>query len=987
MPAFVAVPALVAAGATAGTAVAIAALATVMQLVVVTAISYGLNRAFTKKPKSPSFDSSGLQNTITIRNSAAPRQIIYGEVRTGGVLVFAETSGSANEFLNLVIVLAGHEVEAIDDIYFNDEVVPLSSNAATGTYAGYAWVYKHLGSASQTVDTDLQTAVGSSTWSNDHRLRGIAYIYVKLKFNSDKFPGGIPNISAIVQGRKVLDTRDASTAYSTNWALCVRDYLTLPGLGLGVDASDIDTTECNAAANTSDEDVTLNPSGTEKRYTVNGIVDTSETPGEVLQKLASAGAGVVLYVGGKWIIRAGEYQTPTLTFDEDDFRGPISVQTKLSRREIFNGVKGLYVSAENQWQPSDFPPITNSTATTEDGGERIWRDIELPFTTSNATAQRLAKIELKRARQQYLVRAQMKLTAIQCQVGDVVQLTNARFGWSSKAFEVVEFAFAPDTTGAAPALGIDLVLRETASSVWDWDDSEETPVDPAANTNLYDPKVVGSVANLSALSDATTTFQQNDGSTIARVLLSFDAAADQNILSGGSVLLQYKLNAGSDWFDLPPLAGDQTETYVTGLRIGTAYDFRARFQNVNGVFGSWTTITNHTVAGDTTGPNTPTGLTATAGAGFVTLDWDDNTDADLSEYQIWRHTANNSGAASKVAEARTSRFVDSSGLTAGTTYYYWIKAVDRSENVSAFSTGANAAPTAAINTSAPSTPSAPTYSSEGVYSSGDGTVFAYVTINTPALPTGAVALDVLYRVDGSASWIIADQKTAAGTARIDDLSPGVAYEFAVRGISNGGALSSVSTVLDRTAPNKSSGPATPTGLSATGTLESITLDWDDNTESDFAYYEIYRHTSDSSGSATKIANASVSYFVDTLPSASTTYYYWLKAVNRSGNASAFTSSVNATRNEQSGGGGGYTLTVDWFPILGGGYVDGNYSVNQSVVSGLPGGKWVTIEADATVSGNNFSQWSGPGISQLESSVTTNPNRILMGGNLSLTADY
>lgn len=783
MPAFVAVPALVAAGATAGTAVAIAALATVMQLVVVTAISFGLNRILSKKPKSPSFDSSGLQNTITIRNSAAPRQIIYGEVRTGGVLVFAETSGSANEFLNLVIVLAGHEVQAIDDIYFNDEVVPLASNAATGTYAGYAWVYKHLGTAAQTVDTDLQTAVGASTWSNDHRLRGIAYIYVKLKFNSDLFPGGIPNISAIVQGRKVYDTRTTTTAYSTNWALCVRDYLTLSGLGLGVDSGDIDTTECDAAANTSDEDVTLNPSGTEKRYTVNGIIDTSDTPGEILAKLTSAGAGLVLYIGGKWIIRAGEYQTPTLTFDEDDFRGPISVQTKLSRREIFNGVKGLYVSAENQYQPTDFPPITDATATTEDGGERIWRDIELPFTTSNATAQRLAKIELKRGRQQYVVRAPMKLTAIQCQVGDVVQLTNTRFGWTTKAFEVVEFAFAPDTTGEAPALGVDLVLRETASTVWDWSDSEETAVDPAANTTLYDPL---STETLTGLTLSTSNFVQADGTVSPRLRAQWTLPSSQYILSGGYVHLEYKKNADSTWLIWSSkIRGDANEDFITDVEAGVAYDVRARFENVNQVKGDYDTESNYTVSTDTTAP------------------------------------------------------------------------------------------------------------------------------------------------------------------------------------------------------------ATPTGLSATSTLESITLDWNDNTEDDLAYYEVWRHTSNSSGSATKIAQALASRFVDTLPSGTTTYYYWLKAVDRTGNASAFTASVNASASSQAGG--TYSLTINWHPSsLGGGSINGStYSGTSTTVTGLAAGAYVTIQADATVSGDNFSAWSGSAFAtgQLESSAATNPNRVLMGGNITLTADY
>jgi hypothetical protein len=52
-----------------------------------------------------------------------------------------------------------------------------------------------------------------TVWTSAHRLRGIAYVYVRLKFNQDAFPGGIPNISAIVQGKKVLDTRTSTTAF------------------------------------------------------------------------------------------------------------------------------------------------------------------------------------------------------------------------------------------------------------------------------------------------------------------------------------------------------------------------------------------------------------------------------------------------------------------------------------------------------------------------------------------------------------------------------------------------------------------------------------------------------------------------------------------------------------------------------------------------------------------------------------------------------
>src|SRR3546814_10333437 len=81
--------------------------------------------------------------------------------------------------------------------------------------------------------------------------------------------------------------------------------------------------------------------------------------------------------------------------------------------------------------------VTNATYLAEDNDERIWKDIDLPFTTSAATAQRLAKIDLERARQQMTTVWPCKLTAMRVQAGEVVKLTNSRFGWSEKPFEEI----------------------------------------------------------------------------------------------------------------------------------------------------------------------------------------------------------------------------------------------------------------------------------------------------------------------------------------------------------------------------------------------------------------------------------------------------------------------------------------------------------------------------------------------------------------------
>ena len=970
MPQLFAIPALVAAGASVGTAVAWAALTTVLQMAVYTAISYGLNRAFGKKAKSPNFDSSGLQNTVTIRNSTAPRQIIYGEVRTGGVLVFAETSGTNNEFINLVIVLAGHECQAINDIYFNDEVVPLSGSDASGTYYQYASIYKHLGTTTQTVDTDLQSAVGAGTWSDEHRLRGVAYIYVRLRYSTDKFPGGIPNISAIVQGRIVYDTRTSTNAYSTNWALCVRDYLCLSGIGLGVDSSDIDITECDAAANVSDELVNLNPTGTESRYTVNGIIDLSETPGEIIQKMTSAGAGLVLFVGGKWIIRAGAYFTPTITFDEDDFRGPLSVQTKLSRREIFNGVKGLYVSAENQYQPSDFPPVVNATYTTEDGGERIWRDVELPFTTSNATAQRIAKIELERCRQQIIVRAPMKLTAVQCQVGDVIQLSNTRMGWSSKPFEVVEFAFAVDNQNNTPALGVDLVLRETASGVWDWNDGEETTVDLAPNTSLFNPL---SVETLTGLTLSTSTFIQTDGTVVPRIKAVWTLPTSQYILSGGYVHIEYKKNAESTWLIwTTTLNGSSNEDYITDVTGGVSYDVRARFENVNSVRGAYGVQSNYTVSNDTTAPATPTGLIAAAGPGCIILDWNDNTEDDLNRYNVYRNSSDVFGGATNVFSGLASSFADY-GVTVSVTEYYWITAVDNTGNESTETTSVNAAANPSggspgadgLNVanvfayqraaSAPTNPSA-------------STTYTFATGGLTGLNNGWVT--GVPAANGNPLYVIV--ATASNAASTDTIAAGewsgsvILAEDGADGTNGSNGLNVASVFIYQRAASTPALPSTSaTYTFATGGLTGLNNGWLTDVP-----------TTNGNPLYVSTATASSTASTDTITSGE-----WATATILAQDGATGATGPALT----------YSITITWHPSgLGGGSINGtSYTGSSTTVSSLNPGAYVTIEADAIVGADTFIAWSGGtfDVGQLESSTSTNPNRVLMGDNISLTADY
>jgi hypothetical protein len=653
--------------------------------------SYAYQRQQTKKALSAlAGGSTNLDQgrMVTVREPAGSRKLLYGQMRVGGTLAFIQSSGTTKEYLHMVIAHVDHECEEIGDIYLNDEIVPLDgSGNATGKYAGYVRVKKHLGADSQTVDTDLQTDVTSGVWSNDHRLRGVCYSYVRLTHNPDLFPSGIPNVSAVIKGKKVYDPRSTTTVWSANPALCLRDYLLLSTDrgGLGAASAEVDDAAVITAANICDEAVNLNPSGTELRYLANGLVDTTAEPGIVIAGLCSAMAGICPYVSGVFKMKAGAHTASVLTITEDDVRGGVNFSSRDSLRNAFNGVKGTYVSSKTDYQPADFPPVVNATYTTEDGSTRIWRDIGLGFTTSSSCAQRLAKIELERSRQDITVTLKTSLMAIEAHVGDVVALTLARYGFSAKLFEVVNCRFYAET-GDNPILGLEWTLRETASAVWDWSNGEETTVDIATNTTLVDPFTVPTPSTPTL---STDNFKQPDGTITPRLKVVIAAVADVKVTSGGFFEVEYKKNADSTWLVWnPALRGNATDDYITDVLSGVSYDVRVRCRNVHGVRGSYSSTANATVGGDTTAPATPATPTLTSTTGSNTLNWADNTETDLAGYEVWRHTSNSSGSATKVAFVKANRWIDTLA-TSGTTYYYWLKAVDTSGNASGFSSVAS----------------------------------------------------------------------------------------------------------------------------------------------------------------------------------------------------------------------------------------------------------------------------------------------------------
>ena len=664
------------------------------------------------------------RNTV-VRSGVTARRLIYGEMISSGPLIFAGSTDS-NDRLHLVIGLAGHECEAIKSVFLGDQEITEAmldgdGNVTSGRYANFLRIKKHLGGADQTADSDLVAEVDD--WTTDHRLRGVCYLYVRLIFSQDVYPTGIPNIKAVVRGKKVFDTRDDVTRWTRNPALIIRDYL-LSDDGIGCISGDVDLDDITgnfddiadfdllggiseikdstvtAAANLADEYVTVaavadtfiadaateiltrataakqfelgdrvrltttgtlpgglalatdyyvapvTPTGAgvklattlanaysatvinvtgagsgahtitktaQLRYVADGSSKLDAKPIDVMEALLSSCDGSLVFRAGQYHVYGGAATSYSASFDEDILTGPITVQPKFPRRELFNQVRGKITSPYAFWQEADFARVTNATYITEDG-ETIPRDITLPWTTNATRAQRLAKIVLEKSRQSIVVQMPCNLSAMDVAVHDVIRVTSSKFAWTNKEFRVQQMTFTKT--------GIDLTLQEYAATAWDWDSGEETEIDSAPDTNLPSAYSVVPPAGLSVAEELYTT--RNSAGVKTRAILTWSTSGNADVIS---YEVRYKESSASAYNTVGVMGEGTTE--IPDL-APTTYLFEVRAINALGVRSAFTQLTKE-ITGLLAPPSPIANLAVQSLGGAAVLTWTQSGDLDVRQ--------------------------------------------------------------------------------------------------------------------------------------------------------------------------------------------------------------------------------------------------------------------------------------------------------------------------------------------------------------------
>jgi hypothetical protein len=601
-----------------------------------------------------------------IRSATAARRVVYGQARVSGPIAFAYTidgpTGYRNSVLHLLVPLAGHEIASISDIIINDEkfvgttgaqgwVVPPAGSrhfngkfydGTTASLNFFQW-RAGMGSAAQTADAFLLRDV--PVWSVQHRLRGVAYLYARLYWNSTVWGAGLPNLSAIIRGRLVFDPRTGQTGWSDNPALCIRDYL-LASFGMNCAAEEIDEESFIAAANLCDELVPVTGGGEQKRYTCNGVLALDEKPIDIMERLLSSCAGALVYSQGRYRLYPAAYRSPQLTIDASYLRGAVKVRPQPPRKERANTVQGTFIDPARGWIAAEFTPVTNAAYRAADGGERIGRDLELGFTSNASTAQRLARLQLERSRRALTIELPCTMAAIDVAVMEPVRVTLPELGWSEKVFVPIEWTLSPDG-------GIDLVLQEDDPAIYAWDGGSASVAPPeVVLPGLYpepplltlNEEVSGSNVQLIAL------IASLPGASHARYEIEYRRSADANFQTAGS--------------------GEQVAITVTA---GETYEVRARSVNLLGITSEWTARTRQ-VLGSAAPPGDVAALIASLLDGTLYLDWAAPT--GLVSYYRLRWSPLLSGAEWSSAIDVASRITNVRAAVPARQGSYLLKAVD-----------------------------------------------------------------------------------------------------------------------------------------------------------------------------------------------------------------------------------------------------------------------------------------------------------------------
>ncbi len=171
-----------------------------------------------------------------------------------------------------------------------------------------------------------------------------------------------------------------------------------------------------------------------------------------------------------------------------------------------------------------------------------------------------------------------------------------------------------------------------------------------------------------------------------------------------------------------------------------------------------------------------------------------------------------------------------------------------------------------------------------------GSQTAYVVLTWDSITSDTIDhYTIRYKVSSYTYYTYIDTKV--NTLIISGLIPNTTYNFGVLSVNKYGIVSAYSSNISQLMPSDTVEPSDVVVTSATASIQSAIIVWIAGIDIDLQSYNIYRNTVNDSSTSSLIGNTRANYFIDGGRTGGTVLYYWIKAVDTSGNLSVNYSNV------------------------------------------------------------------------------------------------
>lgn len=623
---------------------------------VVSSVASAVTSPFGMNIDVPDFDipggqdqSQAIQGVLINQDSAiASVPVVYGERQVGGTRVFVSTNGSNNRYLYVAFVMAEGQINAFNRLTIDGNNVPLNTYAhgvvatpTSGNYKNKLQVQFFDGRDDQIASSVLNAAPG---WTSNHRLQGLAYLAMRFEWvgfntqdnpNNNPYGGGVPTVTARIQGRKVLDitgitpaTYDTAYAsdtvsYSTNPVNVLADYLRNPRYGKALENGKFDWATWKTAADLCDQTVTYGNSETSKAFTCNGVINTQNSLMTNCKILLSTFRGIMPYQGGKYKLRiehggddtdiAATPTDPTTVFTvtTDHLIGGVQLEGE-SKQHKANRVVVTYVDPEADYQPNEVVVPTEGSADdvaflAADNGIRLEKRITMPTITDRRIAEQFALVFLKRSRTQKFLTFQTNLATTDTAVGDLIRVQSTPLSLDG-IFRIMDLRLSTQGTMEISAI-------EHQASTYAISGSGTDYVRPIIN--LPDPLTVDAPTGLTLASGTEHNLVDSNNNVTRRIRADWTASTDPFV---NDYVVQFKKSSDADFTTFTQTS--ETYTYVSPVALGEKYDVRVLARNELNKRSEYETVLSHEVTETYTGADSSTSTVAAGRIETITQVWE-----------------------------------------------------------------------------------------------------------------------------------------------------------------------------------------------------------------------------------------------------------------------------------------------------------------------------------------------------------------------------